>query len=40
MINFKIRARAFLNINRLIPTNGTFDQQYFKSKEIIISKVN
>ena len=38
--NFKIRARAFLNINRLIPIEGTFDQQYFKSKEIIISKVN
>ncbi len=38
--SFKIRARASLTINRLIPTEGIFDQQYFKSKEIIIPIVN
>ena len=38
--NFKIRARASLSVNRLIPTEGTFDQQYFKSKEIVIPIVN
>lgn len=38
--SFKIRARASLTVNRPIPTDGTFDQQYFKSKEIIIPIVN
>ncbi len=38
--NFQIRARAFLTLNRVIPTDGVFDQQHFKSKEITIPCVD